>query len=230
AVPEDKRVAFVATRFRGRAATWWMHITSMWHRQGKSPIISWMKFRKYVEDEFLPFNYDSVVYQHLHNLRQGTRSVDDYTNEFYHLLNRVEVHKTKSQLISRYVSGLRVAIQDMLNIVKPKSVSDAHQRARLVEQQLARRTSSTFPSSTRSGPATGGMQQPGRNLPSSGGGAGHPTAPGRFPLAGSGNQRQPGIGGPPPAAAGVRSGSGLWCFGCGEYGHRQSACPRGSTS
>ncbi|CAA0826939.1 F-box associated ubiquitination effector family protein, partial [Striga hermonthica] len=102
AVLEDKRVAFVATRFRGRAATWWMHIMSMRHRQGKSPIISWMKFCKYVEDEFLPFNYDSVVYQQLHNLRQGTRSVDDYTNEFYQLLNRVEVRETKSQLISRY--------------------------------------------------------------------------------------------------------------------------------
>ncbi|GER36337.1 retrotransposon protein [Striga asiatica] len=124
AVPEDKRVAFITTRFRGRAATWWMHITSMRHRQGKSPTISWMKFR----------------------------------------------------------------------------------------------------------PSTGGIQQQGRFLPSSGTGASQPTAAGRFPVVGTGPQRQPGIGGPPPAATGQRMGGGLWCFGCGELGHRQSACPQGSTS
>ncbi|CAA0818612.1 Regulator of Vps4 activity in the MVB pathway protein [Striga hermonthica] len=48
-VPDDRRVALVATGFRGRAATWWMQLTSMRHRQGRSEITSLVKFRKLVE-------------------------------------------------------------------------------------------------------------------------------------------------------------------------------------
>ncbi|CAA0834964.1 F-box associated ubiquitination effector family protein, partial [Striga hermonthica] len=160
----------------------------------------------------------------------STRSVDDYTHEFYQLLTRVEVRETKSQLISCYISGLRVTIQDMLNLVLPETVFYAYQRARLVEQQLARKMGSPFPSSTRVEPATGGPQQSSRFTPSAAVSTGHTTAPGHFPLTGTGNQQQSGMGGLPPAATGQHPGGGLRCFGCGELCHRQSACPRGSTS
>ena len=48
--------------------------------------------------------------------------------EFYQLLERNEVHKTKDQLVARYIGGLRVLIQENVNLFDPISVSAAHQR------------------------------------------------------------------------------------------------------
>ena len=40
------------------------------------------------------------------NLRQGARTVEDYTIEFYQLISRNEVHETEDQLVNRYIRWL----------------------------------------------------------------------------------------------------------------------------
>ncbi|CAA0811876.1 F-box associated ubiquitination effector family protein, partial [Striga hermonthica] len=223
-VPEERRVALVATRFRGRAAVWWMNVSSLRHRQGKQPLVSWTKFREVVEREFVPFNYDSIVYQQLQSLRQGTRSVTEYTTEFHRLLTRVDLRETKNQLVSRYVGGLRAGIRDMLNMFRPESISDAHQRALLVELQLGQRAGQFGSSSSR----PGATSNPGSSFTRPGaaavGGSGQGTA------AVGGTQRVSGVAGQQPSSSATRTVAGLRCFGCGEIGHRHSVCPKGTSS
>lgn len=107
-VPHDRRVSLVATRFHERAASWWKQHKNLHVRKGKDKIISWDKFTKHLRREFLPFNYARSLYQKLQNLRQGPRSIDAYTEEFYQLLARNDIDESDDQLISRYVGGLRL--------------------------------------------------------------------------------------------------------------------------
>ncbi|CAA0831210.1 F-box associated ubiquitination effector family protein, partial [Striga hermonthica] len=174
------------------------------------------KFRRNMEEEFLPFNYVSVVYQKFQTLRQGTRSVDDYTKEFYKLLTRIDSRETTVQLISRYISGLRIAIQDTVNMFMPVTLSDAHQRDLLAEQQLSRRPSVGFSPAIRFSPSTSGPSKP-ATVP---GTAARPTdgRVGPVPLGLSSDATA--------APVGPRPGGGLRCFSCGEAGHRRSECPR----
>ena len=57
------------------------------------------------------------------------RSVEDYAIEFYQLISRNEVHETEDQLVARYIGGLRVQIQEIVNLFDPTSVSTEHQMA-----------------------------------------------------------------------------------------------------
>ena len=46
------------------------------------------------------------------NYRQGNRSVDEYTNEFYHLHIRNNMDEPKFRTITKYSGGLKQKLQD----------------------------------------------------------------------------------------------------------------------
>ena len=85
--------------------------------------------KKLLRGTFLSYNYQRLMYQQLQNLRQGMHSVEDYTTEFYQLLARNEIHEIEDQLVARYIGGLRVQIQEALNLFDPISVPVAHQKS-----------------------------------------------------------------------------------------------------
>lgn len=70
-------------------------------------------------------NYSKLVYQQPQNLRQGNRTVGEYTTEFYELVARSDLVETDEQIESRYIGGMRVQFQDTLNLFDPFSVAKA---------------------------------------------------------------------------------------------------------
>ncbi|GJY79709.1 putative nucleotidyltransferase, ribonuclease H [Tanacetum coccineum] len=119
-VPENKRVSLIATKLHGRASAWWQQLKLSRER----------------------------MYQRLQNLKQGSKSVEDYTTEFYQLIARNDIQETEDQLVSRYIGGLRVQIMDSVNIFDPMTLSDAYQRALAFEEQNRRVGSSSSPTIT----------------------------------------------------------------------------------
>ena len=91
---EIDKVALVATRLRGRAAAWWQQLKLTRNRLGKPKISSWEKMKGKLHAEFLPHNFQRLMYQRLQNLRQGMWSVNEYTTKFYQLLVRNEIQET----------------------------------------------------------------------------------------------------------------------------------------
>ncbi|GJU73298.1 retrovirus-related pol polyprotein from transposon TNT 1-94 [Tanacetum coccineum] len=201
-VPENKRVSLIATKLRGRASAWWQQLKLTRERVGKPRVTSWRKMKKLLRENFIPHNYQRLMYQRLQNLKQGTKSVEDYTTEFYQLIARNDIQETDDQLVSRYIGGLRVQIMDSVNMFDPVTLSDAYQRALAFEKQNRRVGSSSSPA------ITGGSS-----------GSGNVTS--RFVP----NQTKVGGGNTGPVSKGVGS-SGLKCFNCGEPGHRQSECKK----
>jgi hypothetical protein len=82
--------------------------------------------KKHMRSAFLPYNYTRTLYQRLQNLRQGNWSVDDYTTEFYQLVSRDAIAEDEESRVARYIGGLRIQFQDVLNMFDVLSVSDAH--------------------------------------------------------------------------------------------------------
>ncbi|GKA00780.1 putative nucleotidyltransferase, ribonuclease H [Tanacetum coccineum] len=201
-VPKNKRVSLIATKLRGRASAWWQQLKLTRERVGKPRVTSW---KKLLRENFIPHNYQRLMYQQLQNLKQGTKSVEDYTTEFYQLIARNDIQETEDQFFSRYIGGLRVQIMDYVNMFDPVILSDAYQCALAFEKQNRRVGSSSSPV------ITGGSS-----------GSGNVTS--RFVP----NQTKVGGGNTGPVSKGVGS-SGLKCFNCGEPGHRKSECKKTGT-
>nr|GEV94334.1 hypothetical protein [Tanacetum cinerariifolium] len=123
-VPEKKRVLLIATKLRGKASAWWQQLKLTRERVGKSRVTDWVKMKKLLRENFIPYNNQRLMYQRLQNLKQGTKSVEDYTTEFFQLIARNDIQETKDQLVSRYIGGLRVQIMESVNLFDPVTLSD----------------------------------------------------------------------------------------------------------
>ena len=201
-IPLDRCVSLIAIRFRDRAAAWWSQTKTTRARLGKSKILSWGKLKKEMQKNFLPYNYDQLMFQKFQNLRQGNRSVDEYATEFFKMITRVEIRDTEQQLVMRFVGGLRQQIQFTLNLFRPESLSEAHQQALTIEAQ---NRNNSQPWNTARQPRQNQIQT---SVSSS------TTA-----------TAQPETAIVPTDPAKQQRPGGLRCFSCGELGHRQSACP-----
>ena len=80
-VPDEKKVKLVALKLRKYASIWWANLVAKRARKGKAKIRSWDQMRDKLKDKFLPSHYIQDNYLKLHNLKQGTKNVEEYTRE-----------------------------------------------------------------------------------------------------------------------------------------------------
>lgn len=209
-VPEERKVALVATKFRGKAASWWLQLKSSRARAGKSPVNTFAKLEKLLRKSFLPYNFDRTMFTRLQNLRQGSRSVDDYAEEFTLLLTRNEILDSETQLVSRFIGGLRPQIQNAMSQFDPLTIAEAHRRAVAFETQFKPasqtwQTRSRAPATTTEPASTSQNAKDTTDAPRA-------TVTTRTPL-------------PTEELRRSTRPNALRCYGCGEKGHLQTTCP-----
>lgn len=102
----DQCVPLIASRFKNRAMAWWQKIKESRRRSGKPRIDSWERLKKHMRRAFLPYNCERNLYKKLQSLRQGTRTVDEYATDFFHMVARTTLVETEEQLVSRFIGGL----------------------------------------------------------------------------------------------------------------------------
>ncbi|CAA7053553.1 unnamed protein product [Microthlaspi erraticum] len=209
-VPDEMRVTLVATRFKSRAMAWWQQLKESRRRVNKPRIATWERMKKHMRRSFLPYNYERTLYNKLQNLRQGTRSVDDYASEFFHMTARMSSMESEDQLVSRFIGGLRSQLQVALQQFNPVSVSEVHQRAIAMESQLR----SVWSSSTSRN------QFPSPALADTTIGAPMDASTSRSDFQKPSPQTET-IGSSRPTRP-----NALRCFSCGERGHIQTSCPK----
>lgn len=133
--------------------------------------------------------------------------MEDYSTEFYQMMTRVDIHDSEDQLVARFIAGLRPQLQTMLHQFDPCSVSEARQRALLVEQQ-SRFTANQWTGSNKQKTSTS-TNDDSSTLDTTTGTRSTTRSSDTAPVAEARPSRP----------------NALRCFSCGERGHIQTACP-----
>lgn len=97
-----------------------------------------MKSQMY--ERFLPTNYQRTLFTEYINSGQGTRIADDYSDDFHRLAARSELKEGEEQIITRFIVGLRLPIQDRVALLSTYSLANSMNRASQIEKQLPRNT------------------------------------------------------------------------------------------
>ena len=83
---EDKRVSFVKMKMKGTTRVWWRSIDDRNANYGRHPISTWEEMKQKLEDKYLPVDYLDSLYDQLVDCKQGTSTVDDFTERFHELM------------------------------------------------------------------------------------------------------------------------------------------------
>ncbi|KFK41880.1 hypothetical protein AALP_AA2G183700 [Arabis alpina] len=214
-VPGYRKVALVATKFRGKAASWWLLVKATRSRAGKEKIRSWEKLQRLLKETFLPYNFDRTMFTRFQNLRQGSHSVNDYVEEFSLLFTRNEIFDSEMQLVSRFIGGRRPQVQNAMSQFDPVTVAEAHRRDVAFEQQFQYASESWNSGGVQNGNQSGSWTEPATI-----------KAGGKEIAENNANTKlQSGLGGDDQALRRSTRPNVLCCYSCGEVGHRQTACP-----
>ena len=115
---------------------------------------------KMMKEHFLPTDYEQLMYTKLFSLKQDTKSIEEYTEEFHELSIRNQVQESDAQIAARYKAELRMDIQLEMIAAHTYTMDDVYQLALKIEEGLkywaSRRPNSqlgsTFSNWTRSKP------------------------------------------------------------------------------
>ena len=88
--------------------------------------------------KFFPKYYQLILYRKVKNLRQRFLMVREYTKEFYKLNLRVVYVEESAEKVARYVNGIRMYIQEEINMISARTMEEAYQCALREEENIAR--------------------------------------------------------------------------------------------
>ncbi|XP_020703199.2 uncharacterized protein LOC110114610 [Dendrobium catenatum] len=141
-IPPEKQVKYVACRFKGGASAWWMQLLQNRRREGRGAVRNWYIMKQLMREHFLPTDYEQILYMQYQHCTQGQRTVSDYTEEFYRLSARNNLHESDNQLVARYIGGLKEALQDRLQLNSVWTLSQAVNFSLKAETQQSRHSRS----------------------------------------------------------------------------------------
>jgi hypothetical protein len=207
-VPENRKVKVVAIKLRKHASIWWEHLKRQRECEGRERITTWAKMKREIKRKYLPDHYKQDAFMKFHNFKQRELSVEEYTAEFDHLMIRCDVVEQEEQMIARYLGGLRVEINDVVQLQPYWNYYDVCKLAMKVEKQQKEKRGNSFRSFTRDGVSNRGSGSTSKTT----------TIP-KTAAAKPKNEATPGSNRP------VISNTNRRCFKCQGFGHIASDCP-----
>jgi len=98
--------------------------------RGKPLITDWIKMKKKLQEKYLPQSYRNKLLDQWNNLRQGTKSINEYITQFNDYVIRCAIRESEAMTLHRFCRGLN---DDLRREVVFQGVSTLDQAYTLVK-------------------------------------------------------------------------------------------------
>ena len=126
---DGHKITLVATQFRNYAAIWWAKLQRKRRNQQIDPVDTWTEMKNLLKQKFLPVNYSRDLRLSFQYLKQGSKTVVEYSEEFITMQSRCGLDEEEDVLVDRYFNGLTLDIQDILAFKHFDNVDEIVQHA-----------------------------------------------------------------------------------------------------
>jgi hypothetical protein len=133
---DRRRVNLASVEFTGYALTWWNQIQENQLVLGRAHIDNWAEMKQVMRRRFVPSNYQRDLRNRLQNLRQGTKSVDDYYKEMELLLIRSGIREDAESKMARFLHGLNAEISGFVEMFPYNNLQDLVDQAMRTERKI----------------------------------------------------------------------------------------------
>jgi len=101
---------------------WWHKIVMDIGLNKRPTVVSWDDLKQCMRARFVPPHYKKELLLKLQRLHQGTQIVDAYFKELETILTQINMHESVESKMARFVSGLKMDIQDVIELYEYSSL------------------------------------------------------------------------------------------------------------
>ena len=89
-----------------------------------------------MKEKYLPIDYEQMMFEKMLQLRQGSLTIDQYTDSFHELTVRRKMVEIEKQTLARYRTGLRNDLRKEMLTARLINLEEAYQLALHIEKQM----------------------------------------------------------------------------------------------
>lgn len=140
---DKRKVSLAAAQLTDNALPWWDRDVSERKRHRHVPLNTWEDMRFQLRKRYVPAYYHRDLQKKFRKLTQGSKSVEEYFEEFESLKNKLEVEESEENLMAQFVDGLNDRIARKVERQTYHDLAELLHLAVQAEQHIKRKT--TFP-------------------------------------------------------------------------------------
>ncbi|KAK1617486.1 hypothetical protein QYE76_023003 [Lolium multiflorum] len=131
-----KKVAMESLEFEDYANTWWEQVVTLREEKGEDPIDTWEEMKEEMQARFVPTHYKTDLFNKLQQLKQGTKTVEEFFKEMELTMMRANIQDSENQTIARFFNGLNYPIKRIVEFQPYSNMVELVHQASKAKRQL----------------------------------------------------------------------------------------------
>ena len=139
--PGPKRVALAVAQLAENALSWWDRLCSDRRKSNLRQLDSWLDMKDAMRQRFVPQHFHRDLQRKFRSLKQGSKSVEEYYEEFEKLRNRLDLNEDEEATMAQFIDGLQERISCKVGRQVYADMKDLFHLATQAEQHIKKKSS-----------------------------------------------------------------------------------------